>query len=303
MKGCGSADRQFAGQFLASDWYGPGRIHFLCKLILGIRSRAKAGRCVACMVRARGRVRRCSSQESLSATIFYPKFYRIPERQSTRAQGVATRMPSKTQTVRLIGAFAVLVMMALAASCRGFFVKATLSSITVGPATPSIQTGNTNNTVQMTATGTYNDGSTGHPSVSWSITPASTATISRTGLVTSVATGSATVTATSNDNPSITGTQTVSVTVGCIQKISISPTSATISVSGSPNTVTLKALADTCTQSGVDITSSSNWSSSNTQVATVAGGTVTAQAQGTVTISASSGGVTSTVNAIVTVNP
>lgn len=212
-------------------------------------------------------------------------------------------MPSKMQTVRLTGAFAVLAMMALGASCRGFFVKPTLSSITVGPATPSIQTGTTNNTVQMSATGTYNDGSTGHPSVSWSISPQATATISATGLVTSVATGSATVTATSNDNPTITGTQTVTVTVGCIQKISISPTSATISASGTPNTATFKALADTCTQSGVDITSSSNWNSSNPQVATVAGGTVTAQAQGTVTISASSGGVNSAVNATVTVNP
>ena len=133
--------------------------------------------------------------------------------------------------------------------------------------------------------------------------PTTTATITANGLVTSAATGSATVTATSNDNPSITGTQTVTVTVGCITKISISPTSATILVSGTPNTATFKALADTCTQAGVDITGSSTWTSSNPQVATVAGGTVTAQAQGTVTISATSGGVNSAVNATVTVNP
>ena len=81
-------------------------------------------------------------------------------------------MSSMSQKVRLTGTFAALIALALAASCRGFFVKATLSSITVGPATPSIQTGTTNNTVQMIATGTFNDGSTGHPSVSWSITPA-----------------------------------------------------------------------------------------------------------------------------------
>ena len=255
------------------------------------------------MVQGRARVPRCAPQESLSATIFYSKHYRMPERRRMRPQGVATRMPSKTQTVRLTGAFAVLVVLALAASCRGFFVKPTLSSISVGPASPSIQTGSSNNTVQMFTTGTYNDGSTGRPSVTWSISPTTTATISASGLVSSVATGSATVTATSNDNPSITGTQSVTVTVGCITKISVSPTSATISVSGTPNTTTFKALADTCTQTGVDITSSSTWTSSNTQVATVAGGTVTAQAQGTVTISASSGGLTSSVNATVTVNP
>jgi hypothetical protein len=204
-------------------------------------------------------------------------------------------MPSKMQTVRLTGAFAVLAMMALGASCRGFFVKPTLSSITVGPATPSIQTGNTNNTVQMLATGTFDDGSTGHPSVSWSITPASTATINKTGLVTSVATGSATVTATSNDNPSITGTQTVTVTVGCITSISVTPTSGTLS-NGGNTSVSLKAEANTC-NGAVDITSVAQWTSSNTTIATVSAGVVTPTgttgADGTVTITASSGGITS----------
>src|SRR6476469_4654753 len=187
----------------------------------------------------------------------------MPKRQSVRAQGVATRMPSKKQTLRLSGAFAVLARMALGASCRGFFVKPTLSSITVGPATPSIQTGNTNNTVQMFATGTYNDGSTGHPSVSWSISPTSTATINKTGLVTSVATGSTTVTATSNDNPSITGTQTVAVTVGCIQSITISPTSGNLNQSTPSASFT--ATANTCNGSA-DITSVANWVSSNTSI-------------------------------------
>lgn len=203
-------------------------------------------------------------------------------------------MPSKTQRVRLIGAFAVLLMMALAASCRGFFVKPTLSSLSVGPASPSIQTGKTNNTVQMFVTGTYNDGSTGRPSVSWSISPTSTATISGTGLVTSVSTGTATVTATSNDNPSITGTQTVSVTVGCIQSITLSPTSATLSQNQS--SVTFKATALTCNGS-TDITSVAQWTSSNTQIATISAGVLTATgtagADGTITVIASSGGVSS----------
>ncbi len=43
--------------------------------------------------------------------------------------------------------------------CRGFFVNPTLTTITVGPATPSVQQGST---LQMTATGTFDDvGSTG----------------------------------------------------------------------------------------------------------------------------------------------
>jgi hypothetical protein len=200
------------------------------------------------------------------------------------------------QTVRLTSAFAVLGMMALGASCRGFFVKPTLSSITVGPATPSIQTGNTNNTVQMFATGTYNDGSTGHPSVSWSISPTSTATINGSGLVTSVATGTATVTATSNDNPSITGTQSVSVTVGCITSITVTSSNGTTISNGGTTSLTLVAKANTC-NGIVDITSVAQWTSSDTQIATVSAGVVSPTgstgADGTITVTASSGGVTS----------
>lgn len=204
-------------------------------------------------------------------------------------------MPSMSR-VRLIGTFAALLTLALAASCRGFFVKPTLSSISVGPATPSIQTGNTNNTVQMFATGTYNDGSTGHPAVTWSITPTSTATISATGLVTSAATGTATVTATSNDNPTITGTQTVTVTVGCITAINVTSSNGTTISNGGNTSVTLVAKATTC-NGIIDITSVAQWASSNTQIATVSAGVVsptgTTGADGTITVTASSGGITS----------
>lgn len=210
-------------------------------------------------------------------------------------------MSSRKQKLRLIGAFAALATLALAASCRGFFVKPTLSSIAVGPGSPSIQTGSTNNTVQMFVVGTFNDGSSGNPAVTWSITPTTTATISGSGLVTSVATGTATVTATATQNPSITGTQSVTVTVGCIQSIAINPTSASISVSGT-NTTAFTANATTC--NGVfDITGSASWTSSNTQVATVAGGVALAVAQGTTIIGANSGGIASNINATLTVNP
>jgi len=214
-------------------------------------------------------------------------------------------MPSMKHKLRLAGAFAALATLALAVSCKGFFVNPTLSSISVGPVTPSIETGTTNNTVQMTAFGTFNDGSTGNPSVSWSINPQSVATISASGLVTSVSTGTATVTAAANQNPSITGTQTVTVTVGCIQSIAISPTSETFSPSPGIQSFPFKATATTCNGS-VDITAFANWSSSDTSLVTVSGGLATAtQTQGldgSVVISASSGGVTSNINATVTVS-
>src|SRR6267378_7597339 len=100
-------------------------------------------------------------------------------------------MPSANQKLRLTGALAALAMLAATAvSCTGFFVNPTISSLSVGPVSPTIQTGTTNNTVQMTVFGTNNDGSTTtSPSVSWGITPTTVAKISSSGLVTSVGTG------------------------------------------------------------------------------------------------------------------
>jgi hypothetical protein len=60
--------------------------------------------------------------------------------------------------------------------------------------------------------------------------------------------------------------------------------------------VTLTAMANTCNGT-VDITSVAQWTSSNTQIATVSAGVVTPTgttgADGTITITASSGGVAS----------
>lgn len=217
-------------------------------------------------------------------------------------------MSSTKSQIRAIGAVAALATLAFAISCRGFFVNPTLSSLSVGPASPSIQTGSTNNTVQMFAVGTFNDGSTGNPQVTWSIASGSgssgtVANISAGGLVTSESTGTATVTATATQNPAITGTQTVTVIVGCIQSITIQPTSA--SLTQSQSTTQLKATAVTCNGS-VDITSVATWTSSNTTIATVAAGLVSATqttgANGTITISASAGGITSNPNATVNVS-
>jgi hypothetical protein len=205
-------------------------------------------------------------------------------------------MSSKKQTLRMSGVLALLAIAALGIACRGFFVNPTLSSIVVGPASPTIQTGNTSNTVQMTVFGTNNDGSTtSNPGVSWTISPTSVATISTTGLVKSVSTGSATVTATANQNPSITGTQTVNVTVGCIQSIQVKPTSAQpLTANNLSDTFTAEAL--TCNGS-FDITSVATWTSSDTTLATVSAGVVTRAStvttSGSVTITASSGNITS----------
>jgi len=206
-------------------------------------------------------------------------------------------MSSTKPALRLACSFALLVAAAITVSCTGFFQNPTISSISVGPATPTIETGSTGNTVQMTAFGTNNDGSTTNsPSVSWSITPTSVATISSSGLVTSAGTGTGTVTATSNQNPSISGTQSVTVTVGCIQSIQVSPTSAP-PLTANNTTDTLTAEAQTCNGPS-PVTSVATWTSSNTSLATVSAGVVT-EVAGLTTGSGGSVSITATIGNVV----
>jgi trimeric autotransporter adhesin len=205
-------------------------------------------------------------------------------------------MLSAKNKLRVVCTFAMLATLAITISCTGFFQNPTISSISVGPASPTIETGSTGNTVQMTVFGTNNDGSTTNsPSVSWTISPTSVATISSSGLVTSASTGTATVTATSNQNPSITGTQTVTVTVGCIQSIKIQPTSGPPLTTNAPSD-SFTAQATTCNGT-VDVTPVATWTSSNTSLATVSAGTVTMVAgnttAGTVSITAAIGNIVS----------
>ena len=205
-------------------------------------------------------------------------------------------MSSTKQRIRLIGAFAALATLALAVSCRGFFVKPTLTAIAVGPVSPTIFTGNINNTVQMFAVGTFNDGSNSSTPVTWSISGTGTggqaiATISTSGLVTAQDVGTGTITAASNLLPSITGTQSITVTVACTTAPVITPTSGNLM----PNQLTLPFTAS-C-NGGQDVTSVASWFSSNTNIATVSAGVVTAVAtpvNGTFFITATANGLTST---------
>ena len=86
-------------------------------------------------------------------------------------------------------------------------VSATLVSIAVTPANPSIAAGGAQ---QFTATGTYSDNSTQNltSSVTWSSTNASVATIDGAGLATAIAAGSTPIQATSG---TITGSTTLAV--------------------------------------------------------------------------------------------
>lgn len=191
----------------------------------------------------------------------------------------------KTPVLPLL-ALACLVALA-GVSCRGFFVNPILSSITVSPQNASVNIGST---LQFTATGVNNDGTNASlHNLTWSSSAANIATITSSGLVKGVASGTSTITAT---DAGITGTSTV--TVGSsTNTLSITPANQTVSLSINGSTLQFNA-----TLNGQDVTSSTTWSSSNTSVATFSAGTpglATLQTAGTTTITATrnSGGTTS----------
>lgn len=132
---------------------------------------------------------------------------------------------------RLIGAIAVLSTVALLASCRGFFVNPTLTAVTVGPqATLAI-----NQSIQMTATGTYSDGTQKqiNSGVAWSSSDSTAVSISSGGLATGLTQGSATITGSAGSCSACSGTTTVTVQI-TVNSLSVTPSSQTVTAGGTP---------------------------------------------------------------------
>ena len=152
-------------------------------------------------------------------------------------------MFSNKSKLRLIGAFVALVGLALtAAGCNGFFVDPTLTGVSVGPQGLSLTL---NQTWQMSATGTYNDGSqkTLTSGVTWSSSDATTVTVGQTsGLVTGVQTGQATITAAAGSCSACSGSTTVTVVLTGVTSVVVTPSTNSTTPGGS--VVYYKALAN-----------------------------------------------------------
>jgi hypothetical protein len=171
-------------------------------------------------------------------------------------------MSSTKSKLRLMGAFAALATLALAVSCRGFFVPEQLASMSITPTTANVPLGGT---LQLVVYGTNTDTtSAGNISgkVSWSSSSGAVA-VSNSGLLTGNDLSSAPATITAEyEGVSATSTATVCVENGTNFLLTFFPTTATID---DPETVT--ATADVSGVSGpVDISSGVTWSSSNTSV-------------------------------------
>ena len=220
-------------------------------------------------------------------------------------------MLSSKKKVQIAGAFATLLLFALAVGCKGFFVNPTLTSIAVGP-TATINQGGT---VQMSAVGTYNDGSTQSlNNVLWSSNPTSVATITTSGLVTGASVGDATITGASG---TVSGTATVTVALSNVTGITVTPTSNQAKQNG--GTANFFAKATISDGAPVDITATATWSVTSTtsgstddfsltqgqspEVVTVQS-TATPGEKATITASYVGGtGTTYTANATLTVTP
>ena len=165
----------------------------------------------------------------------------------------------------------------------------TLKSVAISPASPSIAI---TTTEQFKATGTYSDSSTKDltTSVAWSSASTAVATVAtgsasaHDGLATGVAVGSTKISASLNSVGAST-VLTVTPPPPQVSSVSVVPSNPTV-VIGAP--VQLTATANYVDGSTQNITATADWSSSNTNFATVnSTGLVTGVAAGTLTVTAS----------------
>jgi len=191
--------------------------------------------------------------------------------------------------IRFASVLTILGSLIAAAGCNGFFVDPTLSSITVSPSSATLQTDG--QTMQLTATGVFDDGSTKNLSGSgttWTSSDPSVVSVSNSGLVTLVAannpatTSSVTITAT---NGGATGSATVCAGTSCSttsSSVTISPATSVYSLSASQG----QTIQFSATANGAVV--SATWTSSDPSAIAIDATQGTAQilAQGTTTISA-----------------
>ncbi len=163
-----------------------------------------------------------------------------------------------------------------------------LISITVTPASAQIAVGTS---LKFTATGTFSDGSVANLSgISWRSSKPQFASIRSSGIAHGKKAGTVTISATSSG---ITGTGTLVVGTGTLVSVAISPANPSVSVGGTQQFAAIGTFSDASTQ---DITLNTHWSSSASNVATIANGPnaaglATTTGIGVTTIGANSGGI------------
>jgi hypothetical protein len=191
--------------------------------------------------------------------------------------------------LRLLATLAALSLLALAAGCRGFFVNPTLQSISVTPSTGTVAPAGT---IQMTATGTFDDGSTSNvtSNSSWQSSDTTVASVgTNSGLVKAAATiaappGVTTITATDG---AFTNTATVTV---CPVVTSIVVTASTTNPAAGAQITFIANAVFSGSLNQQDVTSVVTWNISNTAV-------IPSISAGAATVSSTASGLSTTVSA------
>jgi uncharacterized protein YjdB len=180
--------------------------------------------------------------------------------------------------------------------------SAPLTSIAVTPASNVLAVGAT---AQLSATGTYADGTKTNltQSVTWTAAPPSVAGVSNAagsqGLVTGLSAGQSTITAVLGG---VSGKAQVTVTSASLVSIAIAPANPTTPTG---TQVQLRALGAYSDGSMVDLTAQVTWSTANPAIATVSNaspsqGSIAALGAGSTVVTATLGGVTGTTTLTVT---
>lgn len=169
-------------------------------------------------------------------------------------------------------------------------INAVLTGISITPAAQSTPKGTP---VTFTATGTYSDGSTANASgqVKWSSTNTAVATLSSSGVASSLTEGKTTISASLNGIPS--NDAILTVTAPALTAISINPNIASV-----PKGLTTSFTATGSYTDGTtaNITTQATWTTGNASIATIDSSTGVATAGLTVastTVTASADGITS----------
>lgn len=163
---------------------------------------------------------------------------------------------------RAFAGFSVLLLLGFALACEGFFVEPVLTGMTIGPSA-TIQTGNT---LQMSAVGTYNDGSQKYlkSGIHWSSDTPTVASVNASGLVTGNGPGKAGIT---GSFETVTSSASLTVTIGGLSSIRVTSADGLTTIPyGSA-----EQFVATGTANGeqIDITNSVHWSTAPSSISNV----------------------------------
>ncbi len=222
-----------------------------------------------------------------------------PPSAPTRAEDEGfPNMSSSRRKLQVVAALTVLLLAVVGVGCHGFFVDPVLSSISVSTL-QSTNLPNVGSTVQLQATGTYDDGShknlTG--TATWSVTSnPDFVKVNAAGLATALklpnsgSTSSSTVQAAAQSSNGSVVSGTITLTVGQSTTLTLnSSLGTTISLATNPvNT----QITFTASLNGTDKTASTTFTSSNSNIINITSGSTgtIAGTTGTVTITATDSG-------------